>query len=316
MKTPLRSLLALLAAALSLSLYAADATPPAAPREPDGGARKLERHMTLRHPAPGPMEREKAPFLGVETGRVTPALTAQLGLPPNVGLVVRAVVPDSPAAPVMQRHDILTKLDDQWLIETRQFAVLVRNHQPGDEVSLSYVRAGQPHTARVKLTEREVLKLARGEGEPLDHFEHLTEGPFPAGGTKHVLPLLQHSFPTETFAHAAGPGLRATALGTGTSNLVFDDEHGVLELTVREGRKSLVARNEKGEQVFSGPIDTDAERGKLPKDVKQRLDQIESLDRFRFEFGPDFEENVRFARPAPIALPILVGGHEPESAAF
>jgi hypothetical protein len=317
MKTPLRSLFSLAALALSLPLGAAEAPAAASPHDSPDHAPKPERHMTVRHFAERMIEREKAPFLGVETARITPALTAQLALPRNVGLVVREIVPDSPAAPVLQQHDILIKLDDQWLIESRQFAVLVRNHQVGDEVTLTFVRGGKQATAKVKLIEREVPKLAFGGGGPLDRFEHAEATPFPGGGTKRVLPLLSHEGRFGGLSEdGEGPGFRATALGTGTSNMVFDDDHGVLELTIRQGKKSLVARNKKGEQVFSGPIDTPAECAKMPEDVKARLEQIQKLDHFRFQPGPDFEESIRLARPEPIALPLPGEAHDTESGAL
>jgi hypothetical protein len=317
MKTPLCFLFSLAALAASLPLRAADTPATTLPHDPADRGPKPERHVTVRHFAERMMEREKAPFLGVETARVTPALTAQLALPRNVGLVVREIVPDSPAAPVLQQHDILIKLDDQWLIESRQFAVLVRNHQAGDEVTLTFVRAGKQATAKVKLIEREVPKLAFGGGGPLDHFEHAEVAPFPVGGTRRVLPLLSHEGPAGGLPDVGeGPAFRATALGTGTSNMVFDDEHGVLELTIRHGKKSLVARNEKGEQVFSGPIDTPAECEKMPNDVKARLEQIQKFDNFRFQPGPDFEESIRLARPEPIALPLPSEARDGESGAL
>src|SRR5581483_12087828 len=75
---------------------------------------------------------ENVAFIGVETSPVTPALTAQLALPEGTGLVVEQVVPDSPAAASIKPNDILLKLDDQWLIDPWQFAVLVRQHKAGD----------------------------------------------------------------------------------------------------------------------------------------------------------------------------------------
>ena len=100
-------------------------------------------------------------FLGVETAPVSPTLTEQLSLPKGVGLVVRSVVPDSPAANSLKPHDILTKLNDQLLIETRQLAVLVQSYKEGDEVTLTYVRGGKESTVKVKLTKRDMPRLMR-----------------------------------------------------------------------------------------------------------------------------------------------------------
>jgi hypothetical protein len=90
----------------------------------------------------GPREMESVTFLGVATGPAGAALADQLDLPRDAGLVVTVVAPDSPAASVLKRHDVLLKLDDQLLIEQRQLSVLVRNHKEGDEVTLTYIRLG------------------------------------------------------------------------------------------------------------------------------------------------------------------------------
>ena len=48
----------------------------------------------------------------------------------------------SPAAEAgLLQNDVLEKLDDQLLVNTAQFTVLVRSKKPGDEVTLSVIRA-------------------------------------------------------------------------------------------------------------------------------------------------------------------------------
>jgi hypothetical protein len=80
------------------------------------------------------------------------ALEQQLGLPRGVGLIVKKVVPDSPAAKAgLKRFDVLQKVDDQLLTNIRQLRVLVRMHQPGDTVKISYIRNGKPDIATLTL---------------------------------------------------------------------------------------------------------------------------------------------------------------------
>lgn len=310
MKTPIRFLLVLLAGAISWPLGAAEH-----PRkmrvlaDKDAPPGKTTRHVMIRHGEDEPAERETVAFIGVETARISPALTVQLGLQKNVGLLVREVVAKSPAAGALQRHDVLLKMDDQWLIEARQFSVLVRNHQPGDEVTLTYVRAGKQATATVKLGQHDVPKLALGGPEHSDDvFEYTFDAPFPMGGARHVLPLLRHEQPGMPADHVRvpGPGLRGTAVAADNSNLVFSDERGSIELTVKQGKKTLVAKNTKGDELYSGPVDTEEERAKLPPVVKQQLDEVEGMHEFSFQPGPDFGENVKFVRPdaRQISLPL------------
>ena len=105
----------------------------------------------FRHPPVERPEMETVGFLGVQVAPADPVTRAQLSLPRDTALVVVGIAPGSPAAGTLQEHDVLLQLDDQLLIDVRQLAVLVRNHREGDEVVLSYVRAGRKLPAKLKV---------------------------------------------------------------------------------------------------------------------------------------------------------------------
>jgi len=290
---------------------------------------KHENRIFIRHVDDG--ERETVAFLGVETLPVSPVLTSQLTLPKGAGLVVRHVVPDSPAAAVLQLHDVLLKLDDQLLIATRQLAVLVRNHKEGDEVELTYVRGGKQATAKVKLTKHEAPKLALTEPDGGgDMFDVLTDRPgmetgMPPEEMHRVLSLLDHRgdhlMPPAHVGTGLRPGIRGVAVNPGNSNMVFNDESGTLELTVKDGKKTLVAKNAKGEQLYSGAIDTPEQRAALPKEVRARLEKIEGMQEFSFEPGPEFHGEFDVLQPRPTSISLdraeaRIRIDDPEAVAF
>ena len=97
--------------------------------------------------------------LGVATAQVVPALRTHLDLPEGVGLVVSFIAPNSPAADVLETHDVLRMFGDQILVDSRQLAVLVRMHKPGDDVEIELIRRGESLTAKVRLGEGEMLPL-------------------------------------------------------------------------------------------------------------------------------------------------------------
>ena len=97
------------------------------------------------------MEKEKVTYLGVETAPVPRTVSTQLGLARDTGLVVTNVLEKSPAADVLKEDDILTKLDDQILVDTHQLGVLVRARKEGDEVKLTLLRGGKETTVKAKL---------------------------------------------------------------------------------------------------------------------------------------------------------------------
>jgi hypothetical protein len=273
-----------------------------------------DHRAAIRHVGGGEME--PATFLGVETSPVTPALAAQLSLQDGAGLVVNHVVPESPAATVLKQHDVLVKLDDQLLIEQRQLAVLVRNHKEGDEVTLTYLRAGKQATAKVKLAKHDMPKLSMewnqalpGIGGPNGaafaiaggngNFEVLTSGNPPMGGPEDINRLLgmidRGMLPgtqrMNIVRSSGGSGDRSinVTVNTGNSHMVLEDEKGSLDVTIADGKKQLVAKNKQGEQVFAGPINTPEERKAMPAEVRSRLQGLEDSTQFSFKTDGDFK---------------------------
>jgi serine protease Do len=255
----------------------------------------------------GPMEMEKVAYLGVETMPVDPTMAAQLGLPPGTGVVVRRVAEGSPAAALLQQHDILTKLDDQILVNMAQLSVLVRNHKTGDQVKLTYIRAGKEATATAKLAEREVPKFAweRPAGAPgMQVFGHAVPmGGANAMGFTRALPAMPGTAgafatpalpPAEAgdvmrviggershwFGHPRVHVLRRAGAGGSTildmaaGNFVFSDDEGSVEVNAAEGKRELTVKDQGGKVTFEGPIGTPDELAKLPPEVRARIDAI------------------------------------------
>ncbi len=237
---------------------------------PPEESRSVDRRGGNRPPVM--METESATFLGVETTPVSETLTDQLNLPRGIGLVVLHTASDSPAAAVLKPHDILTKLDDQLLIDSRQFAVLVRNHKEGDEVTLTYLRGGKEATVRARLVLRLVPKLSQDSADAPGWIHEL--------GPERVQGMLSMMNPGPARADRgegdAGPEIRIFKINTGDSHVSFTDRLGALELTVVGGKQTLVATNTKGEQLFSGPVDTPEQRKALPPEVRDRFERLES----------------------------------------
>lgn len=94
----------------------------------------------------------EAVWMGVAVEPVSRALRTQLSLEPAGGLVLGQVVADGPAAKAgLQADDVLTRLDDQAIIDPAQFVTLVQSRHVGETVRVSYVRHAQPGVAQVEL---------------------------------------------------------------------------------------------------------------------------------------------------------------------
>ena len=343
MKTHLHCLIPVFGVALMAPAFGAEAAPKSNEPAKDLKTRKEIRVITStdgdQGPGPhrivrrieGPFEMETVTFLGVETGPVSATLAAQLGLTEGSGLVVNHLVPASPAAAVLKPHDILLKLDDQILIEQRQLAVLVRGHKEGDEVSVTYLRGGKSATAKVKLGTHEAPKISMMPNQPEPGFRGTPPGGGPgisganfelhavspdARGNRddvnRILSLMDGANgPGQrriSIARPGGPGDRniSVTVNTGNSRMISDDDKGSLELTINDGKKELVAKNQKGEKIFSGPINTPEERKALPDDVRERLEKLEDMKQLSFRTDGDFkgaETKIMRPRGQGISLP-------------
>lgn len=262
-----------------------------------GGATTLAPGMPL--PAPEPVT-----FLGLEVAPVDEALAAQLKLPPDHGLVVRFVVPDSPAAAAgVQKHDVLTRLDDQLLIAPRQLSALVRARKEGDAIKLTYLRAGAEARASATLVKRVPPPAPMG-----DRMQWIGEG-----GTVHGLPA-QRAFVFRTDTDTGDTMIEedriigAPLAGTGTphvmvfrpqARVVYREGDVTLEVTTSEKGRQLEARGADGAVLFSGPIDTVEQRKAVPADLQKHLEKLDSLEPAQFQVPVP----APHAAPSPLPAP-------------
>ncbi len=115
-------------------------------------------------------------YLGIAAEAVSDDLAAHLPLDPGVGLIVRTVGSDSPAASAgVQPNDVLLKIDDQLLIQPKQMQVLVRNRKEGDILTLTYLRKGETKTGKATLVKRDpaAVRALIAESPAMDRLNDL-----------------------------------------------------------------------------------------------------------------------------------------------
>ncbi|HMP80139.1 MAG TPA: PDZ domain-containing protein, partial [Pirellulaceae bacterium] len=109
-------------------------------------------------------------YIGVHCVPVDETLAVQLGLTPGLGLVVKGVTPDSPAANRgIVVNDIILNADDKELTTQDELASVVNQAgESGAEISLTIVREGQDVQIKLIPAERKtamVIGAGDGEGE-------------------------------------------------------------------------------------------------------------------------------------------------------
>lgn len=264
------------------------------------------RHGMVIHKDDDSMEKEKVTFLGVETAPVSRTLAAQLGLGRDTGLVVVRISEKSPAAAVLKEDDVLTRLDDQILVNQQQLGVLVRSRKEGDEVKLTVMRGGKETTVKARLATHEVPKMAAAFSFPGGMSWSM--GTIPEGlarlrqlpgmdddDAKDVLRMIgrEHrnfmTTPGVRIFRRGGKG--STILDLPNSNISYSDDDGAIEIKAEDGKRELTVKDAQGKVIFQGPITTEEERKNLPPEVLKRLEKLDH-DTISFEAGEKFEHEV------------------------
>jgi serine protease Do len=86
--------------------------------------------------------------------------------------------------------------------------------------------------------------------------------------------------------HAAGinvtqsrdGGLSTTKIDIGKAQIVYSDDKGELRVEKVDGKKVLTAKDPKGLLQFSGPVETKEDLDKVPAEVRQRYEKLQTDD--------------------------------------
>jgi len=239
--------------------------------------------MLKRPPTSRPTE--KGAYLGLSVSSVPTVLRDQLNLQRNVGLVVNFIEKDSPAeAAGFKQSDVLQKLDDQILIDTRQFAVLVRIHDVNQPIRFTIIRQAKPMEINAKVVEKDLTVL--------DDSGRSGGGGSAAGDSspyERMMELMGESRANQAMDRANEAADRANEAASRTieqlqrrldqmnrsSSRSFgleskDDQH-TFQISDTDGHRTLRARDNTGKMLFEGPIDTDEQIDRLPADIKAKV---------------------------------------------
>ncbi|ACZ41452.1 2-alkenal reductase [Thermobaculum terrenum ATCC BAA-798] len=95
------------------------------------------------------------PYIGIRTQFLYPEVSVIENLPHVLGQYVASVEPGTPAEKAgLRRGDIIIAIDGQRITNESMFVELLREHKPGDKITLTIRRDGRTITKEVTLTER------------------------------------------------------------------------------------------------------------------------------------------------------------------
>jgi len=94
------------------------------------------------------------PYLGIRYQSITPGVARLYNLPVNWGVYITNVISGSPAARAgLQPHDIITRIGEVSIDETHSYLNSLFQYQPGDTVSVSFMRGDMEMQVDVTLGE-------------------------------------------------------------------------------------------------------------------------------------------------------------------
>jgi hypothetical protein len=227
------------------------------------------------------------PFLGLVIGPVAEQLRAQLGIPEGFGLAVEAVAEDGPAERGgVKKFDILRKFDDQFLCTPEQLSALVKAAGSGKEVALTVIRGGKEQVVKVSIGDQEVAAgrpasaaTAVGGDATIDNGTpgalSVSLSGIDAAARVQVQRHLQ-----ESLAQAARGLYRPHVVqvypgGAGQHVIVHSDERGKVEIRETNGKRTVTIKDRAGKEMHAGPLDTDADRKKVPAAFRGMVEEVE-----------------------------------------
>ncbi|RMF07135.1 MAG: PDZ domain-containing protein [Candidatus Neomarinimicrobiota bacterium] len=99
---------------------------------------------------------EPRPFLGVQPQELTDQLRSYFGLDADGGVLIAEVIPDSPAEDAkLKAGDIILKIDDTRISDVDELMEVIADRDPGETVSIEYVRNGKTKHTKATLEEKE-----------------------------------------------------------------------------------------------------------------------------------------------------------------
>jgi S1-C subfamily serine protease len=98
--------------------------------------------------------RTRHAYLGMQPAALTPEIARELHLTGG-GVLVYGVAPSGPAAKAgLRPGDVLTTVGNQRINSAEELFAALRQHNPGEQVEISYVRDGDTHATQVQVTDR------------------------------------------------------------------------------------------------------------------------------------------------------------------
>lgn len=256
--------------------------------------------------AAGPVEKDAVAYLGVVSTTVPEMLAEHLGLKPGEGIVVRALMPDGPAAKAgLAVHDVISRVGDKPVGSSEELTARIAARKPGETIRLDVIHQGKAAGLDVTLGNRpenigapmpgalDQLKLDGVPKDLADRVRRMIEGNLGElkldfeNGLNEAAPQIEDAMRQmrERMGQAM-QGLKVPEvpqqggiqggieIHQGATFRLMDDQ-GSIELKSKEGGKEITVRDKDQNITWTGPWDTDQDKAAAPDDVRRRVERLD-----------------------------------------
>lgn len=249
-------------------------------------------------------------YLGIATAPIPPVLAEHLGLEPNNAVVVRTVAPNSPAAKAgIHVSDVIQSIDGKPIISHDCICRALSPRQPGDRIAMQLIQHGKTNTLHIVLGEREAEEVATNDNcdplnlpqqflesmpkEQADRIRKAIEGNLQAFGRSidesripetaneamrsmqdRVEKMMQGMNLENPFENLPLPRMQAQS----SSTVRLMDGDGSVELSKKNGDKTVTLYDNSGKVQWTGPYNTAEDRNAVPADLRHRIERLNIQD--------------------------------------
>lgn len=253
-------------------------------------------------PAAAPMVKAETAYLGVVSTVIPEMLAEHLGLQAGEGIVVRALMPDGPAAKAgLAVHDVITRIAGQPVGSSEDLTRQVTARHPGDNVRLDVIHKGKPAGIDVTLGSRpddlaaqaprplDDLNLDGVPRELADRVRRMIEGNLGEmrldfeKGVEEAAPQVEDAMrqirerlgkAMEGMKIPDVPEHGGIEIHQGATFRLMDDQGSIELKSSNEGGKEITVRDKDDKIIWTGPWDTEQDKAAAPEDIRQRVERL------------------------------------------
>jgi membrane-associated protease RseP (regulator of RpoE activity) len=242
----------------------------------------------------------KLPFIGLVTASLPDMVADHLNIKPGTGVIVRTVMPNSPAAQSgLKSNDIILSINETAINNPEAFSAKIHELNIGEKLKLKTIQNGKPTEVEVTLGERPAAPAIAGffdqqpmlDGLPDEQAMRLRDlieknmNAFGQNGLEEMLiPDARLDGAFNMLREQMNQALQEIPEPRADrepdiqlqqkSTIRIMDNQGSIEFKSNGESSEVTVRDPDNKILYSGPWDTEQDKAAVPDELRERIDQL------------------------------------------